>query len=151
MRVFSNFEGVYDEKVFFVWALINPWRTTFSLVPLVFWLVHKQKSDRQLYFWLDLLSHIRSYEPLCYKQDIGFTSRPIWHLFMNQSYNRRLFGQSIEKCLELLCLYIYLCFYLQPLYFSGPGWYALCMASVFSSLPQVRSCLLPGLVAVLVS
>ena len=33
---FSNFKVVYDEKVFFEWASINPLRATFSMVHLVF-------------------------------------------------------------------------------------------------------------------
>ena len=34
------------------------------MVPLVFWDIHKQKLYKQLYFWLNLLSHIWLFEPM---------------------------------------------------------------------------------------
>ena len=62
--VFPNFEGLKVEKVFFTRAKIKPWGTTFSFVPLVLWNIHKQKCYKQLYFWLNLLSHICLFEPM---------------------------------------------------------------------------------------
>ena len=49
--------GLWWKTIFF-WANINPWRTTFPLVQLVLWNIHKQKYYKQLYFWLNLLSHM---------------------------------------------------------------------------------------------
>ena len=51
-------------KNYFFLAKINPWGTTFPLVPLVLWNIHKQKYYKQLYFWLNLLSHICLLEPM---------------------------------------------------------------------------------------
>ena len=62
--VFPIFEGVKDENVFFSRAKLNPWRTTFLLVPLVLWNIHKLKYYKQLYVWLNLLSHIWLFEPI---------------------------------------------------------------------------------------
>ena len=51
-------------KMFFFRCKLNPWGTTIPLVPLVLWNIHKQKCYKQLYFWLNLLSHIWLFEPM---------------------------------------------------------------------------------------
>ena len=60
---FPNFEGVKDEKVFFCcWN--KSLREYLFIGPSVLWNIHKQKYYKQLYFWLNLLSHICLFEPM---------------------------------------------------------------------------------------